>query len=146
MHFPVTHLPPPPPFTAFFPPPQDAKPIDNVFKVCCMLHNRLLKFDGLDRLGHAEEDWIAASLNDDDRRVDAQHNAFEQRMRLCPLHNPDTVREPAHFELRETLITHYRHAWLKKEVMWRLSASHTHQSTQSADPDEEEFDDEHYDI
>ena len=54
--------------------------------------------------------------------MDAQNDAFSQRVQFCALHNPDVIRDPAHFELRETLLTHYRQAWLKKEVLWRVSA------------------------
>lgn len=90
-----------------------------------MLHNRLLKFDGLDQLGAQEKDWIAAALNEDDRRIDGAHDEFMTRMQMCAIHNPDMEREETYFHLRESLIQHYSHAWRKKEVLWRKCASAT---------------------
>ena len=113
-----------------------------------MLHNRLLKFDGLDRLGRSEEDWIKASLTADDARIDAQHDAFCARMQSAAIDNPDMERQQGHFELRDLLMTHFRHAWMQKEILWRVCAkgSAHNRGRQSADhntydSDAEEFQD-----
>jgi len=36
--------------------------IEQLFKTCCHLHNRLLVHDGLDTIGDLESDWLAADL------------------------------------------------------------------------------------
>ena len=36
----------------------DAKTVERIFKTCCMLHNRLLHYDGLDTIGTLEDDWL----------------------------------------------------------------------------------------
>ena len=100
---------------------KDAQSIHNVFVVCCMLHNRLLKFDGLHNLGRSERDWIKASLTTDDERVDAQHAAWMQGMQRSAA-DPEVERHLAHFQLRDQLIAHYKYVWEHKMVLWRVTA------------------------
>ena len=100
---------------------KDAQSIHNVFVVCCMLHNRLLKFDGLHNLGRSERDWIKASLTTDDQRVDAQHAAWMQGMHRSAA-DPEVERHLAHFKLRDQLIAHYKYVWEHKMVLWRVTA------------------------
>ena len=127
---------------------KDAKAIHNVFVVCCMLHNRLLKFDGLHKLGRAEQDWIKASLTADDARVDAQNSAWtaDARRACAANHDVDVERHAAHFELRDQLMVHYRYCWQHQLVNWRVTAAqraarignaHAHLDP-NADPLEEE--------
>ena len=118
-----------------------------------MLHNRLLKFDGLDRLGRAEEDWIAAGLSEDDRRIDASNAAFAFRMQSGGTQTPEVDWHPAHDQLRETLITHYKHAWCRREVLWRVSAARSRglhatrfqEHDNARDPNEDLFEEEGFD-
>lgn len=105
--------------------------ITNVFRVCAMLHNRLLEHDGLDGIGKAEEDWLAADLSTDDARIFAQvaanQDAARQRHMPAGTGEEDAVDdddpEDDHFALRRALVTHFEHAWGKKEIMWKRSAA-----------------------
>ena len=36
---------------------KDVRDVEAVFKVCCVMHNMLLHYDGLDTIGMYEEDW-----------------------------------------------------------------------------------------
>eukprot|EP00965_Chrysotila_dentata_P081125 2677874-Pleurochrysis_carterae.AAC.1 len=40
--------------------------LDVMFKMCCMLHNMLLEFDGLADIGQDEADWTSADLEADE--------------------------------------------------------------------------------
>ena len=36
---------------------KDVRDVEAVFRVCCVMHNMLLHYDGLDTIGQYEEDW-----------------------------------------------------------------------------------------
>lgn len=77
--------------------------IDNLFFTCCILHNMLHAYDGLDVL-EADVDWAG---------VDGRHNPWERdpledASKLCLFQAPtEKVEvEAEHEELRRSLVTH----------------------------------------
>ena len=52
--------------------------IDNVFRMCCILHNRLLHWDGLANIGEFDGDWVSNDLLDTDRRRSDPNFSFNQ--------------------------------------------------------------------
>ena len=43
---------------------RSVKAIEKVFKVCCVLHNMLLKYEGRDIMGQLEQDWRELDFED----------------------------------------------------------------------------------
>ena len=108
--------------------------LTNIFKVCCMLHNMLLVDDGLDDIGDRPSDWAHADTDADDVRI--RRSMVEQGAEFTPrvVHAVDDARvgndtvaeaQSGYCVLQQDLITHYRVAWQKKEVMWAKGAVKT---------------------
>lgn len=103
--------------------------IDNAFFTCCILHNMLLQYDGLDTLWMDEDFWKALDPDDD---YDNDYDNFrrqDQRAMGRLVHklrdetwnygdDVETEIESEFFTLRHRLIVHYAEASRKKEIEW----------------------------
>lgn len=94
--------------------------IDNVFFTCCILHNMLHAYDGLDIL-EANVDWAGA---------DGRHNPWERHPQedasaQSPLTGAGTAerveKEAGHTQLKNKLVTHYTYRAKNKELCWLKS-------------------------
>eukprot|EP00965_Chrysotila_dentata_P042859 1422947-Pleurochrysis_carterae.AAC.2 len=127
---------------------QDTETLDNIFKTCCMLHNMLLVFDGLDTIGQEECDWTAADLDLDERRILSQRaqrdfaansELMHKRMHEVSFgagnNYPRTaeaneaagnlledMEQPSHYVLRDALIEHFHVQYVNRNLLWARSA------------------------
>ena len=109
--------------------------------VCCILHNMLLKHDGLDkRWEHGRVDPFhdgEGNLDVNDMNVvfarlrefaEVHHlnltldeNTDLTKVRpIAPIEEGEEEAEelPGHFELREVLIQHLNSLWLRRQLVW----------------------------
>ena len=103
---------------------------DNLFRVACMLHNRLQEHDGIADLGDHEDDWRPVNLAlDIDRRMRRLRAEAEHGASLPPLRHMFVVQEGdevqydmEHDVLHRKLVTHYTAARHLGEVKWLRTA------------------------
>lgn len=94
--------------------------IEDTFKTCCMLHNRLLHHDGLDTIGDAEADWLAAELTAEAQAAEcAKLDELVQRYKTVPssVDAPELEVDTEWGELRMQLVEHYSiglHQWCRR--------------------------------
>ena len=141
-----------------------AKDIDTTFKVCAILHNMLLQYDGLDTIGRFDTDYTSQEECDDDiavddfleslpttRELEEEAEQEDPRSRFTPVEQttlrpaytpvtPETdlglvgsqcvnidsevtEEDPDYETKRQILMTHFKHAWARKEVKWLKKAS-----------------------
>ena len=112
--------------------------IDNTFRACCVLHNILLRHDGLNTLGNSARHWHPQDGEVVRRRrlLDAVRVHRDRTTVRAPGGVPPT-REPGFGARREALIAHYNVARLKGEVGWVKCAAECR--IMDEDDGEEEF-------
>lgn len=84
--------------------------IENTFKTCCMLHNRLLHHDGLDTIGDAESDWLAAEFTPEVQlaeRTKLDELVKRYRNVRSSIDSPELEIDTEWGELRMKLVEHY---------------------------------------
>ena len=106
--------------------------IDNTFRVCCMLHNMLCRYDGLADIGSLPSDWKAAPLALDDLRIVMPSNHVLPEDLISPPPLTDTLatgggsctveRDPECGVLQEQLVAHFKVAFERKEILWKKTA------------------------
>jgi hypothetical protein len=103
--------------------------IDNMFWTCCILHNLLIEYDGLDRLWEEDPDAEPDEENDlmtlQEERAAARVGgdvdmtlATVPTATVLPLLAEEVEEELNFFSLRSNLITHFTVAKQKGEVHW----------------------------
>ena len=110
--------------------------MDNQFRFCCALHNMLLKYDGYDTMGCADDHWIMHDAELDEVRIqrDQQqqvgaHGPSPPPPASVPTLDPKapnstTVEyEESYWELRDKLVFHFGVAHSKAEIAWLKPAS-----------------------
>ena len=110
--------------------------IDNVFRACCVLHNILLRHDGLNTLGTSARHWHPQGGEALDRRrqLDAVRIHRDRTTVRAPQGVPPE-RDHGFNARREALIAHYNYARSRGEVGWVKCAAECH----VLDDAEEEF-------
>ena len=93
--------------------------IDNIFRACCVLHNILLRHDGLNTLGTSARHWHpqGGDVLDRRRQLDAVRIHRDRSTVRAPQGAPPQ-RDPGFNARREALIAHYNYARSKGEVGW----------------------------
>ena len=61
--------------------------MDNVVRVCALMHNMILEHTDQHTIGEREGDWIFADLDMDEARIAAQQQARQGQQ--VPNHNPN---------------------------------------------------------
>ena len=103
--------------------------VERVFKTCCHLHNRLLRWDGLDTIGYDAADWVAEDLDEEEVKQERtklaklvhryKHVVPEKDYQGCDATSKD---KQLWGQLRLQLIEHFQHSqqgWLKTAVACR---------------------------
>jgi hypothetical protein len=96
---------------------QDEKRVDTLFHACCILHNMLLEWRGLDRFEGTTQWAGSAGYHDAFARANTQEDLT--RMGLAPVPRP--VRELGHAELRAKLVRHIAVQEEAGELAWLRS-------------------------
>lgn len=110
---------------------QDSRKMDNQFRVCCMLHNILLKSDRYDTIGDQEDDWLVYDPSVDTMRMERDAQAREvsaAESPSCVLEDsaPNTNEveyEDDYWHLRDRLCYHFNVTHDRGEIRWMKSAS-----------------------
>ena len=104
----------------------DTYKVDNLFRFLLSLHNRLQRHYGLDRVGCQSTDWKAANTDLDEKLI-AEQGGFGGVPFLvndAAVGNETTPEfEASWSSLRGALVTHFRVAFEKKEILWRKTAA-----------------------
>ena len=100
---------------------------DNIFFVTCMLHNRLLRHDGLDDIGKHESDYKRVTAKVDRSRVHAAGGLHAPANAAglyadAPEEGEASQYDPAHDSLFKKLVGHFQIAWGRREVKWLRTA------------------------
>lgn len=107
---------------------QDKDDIDNMFFTCCILHNMLHAFDGLDELEPAVNWGGKEGLHDVwDNRPDLNEGSTGTRTMDVNDDDPATRPEVSHFALKNALIQHFEYRRLNKDLRWLRHANRGHQ-------------------
>ena len=103
----------------------DPTQVDNLFRFCISLHNRLQRYHGLHTLGDLPTDWELANVDRDEARlIQGSDGELPHIVDLDALGNVTVPEfESGWGSLRAKLITHFRIAWQKKELLWLKPAS-----------------------
>ncbi len=118
---------------------QEQSDVDNAFVTACIVHNMILKFDGLDRLWEADVNWERLNPNSDDDEDDEDEPADETFLNIT-VHDPSTfvptyvedlipldeVRDFSYdkqgFELMRSYLANHLHLTYKcGELRWPLT-------------------------
>ena len=102
--------------------------MDNIFKMCAMMHNMILEHNDQHTIGEREGDWTVADLEMDEQRVAEQQKAAQGQH--VPHHVNDGLVgndvepevECGYWQFRAALVTHFNYKWEKAEVEWLKSA------------------------
>lgn len=95
---------------------RDKKAIDNVFFACCILHNILHAYDGLDEL-EADVDWAGADGCHDPWIVDPATDVTSFGDQSGG--GKETVEvESAHAVLRKKLVTSFAYRKKHNDIVW----------------------------
>ena len=96
-----------------------------IFKVCCMLHNRILRERGFHLQGDLDEHWDKADVQMDQDRINSQAAAGSVPVGVPrPVDNSLVGNDVAvqydneFFVKRQQLLTHYAVSYEKCEIMW----------------------------
>ena len=103
----------------------DPNQIDATFRMCCALHNILLRHDGRDTIGHYDTDWCTRG----DPTLAQREDVWAERCKhvVRGPHNEsacNSQREAGHAVLREQLIAHFGVAKARRELAWPKPATH----------------------
>ncbi len=113
---------------------QSAQCIEDAFTTCCILHNMLLKFDGLDRRWENDIDWeeLNPQVANSDEGYDEDDIEISQNARIVtrlrsnrhitpPSHGVNVINEDIddgfHMK-RHKLAMHFSYCWKKRLVRW----------------------------
>ena len=105
--------------------------IDNAFFTCCILHNMILMYDGLDSRWEENIDWDALDPFDDETgnpdvvnraalllsRV-SDSNSYLHSNRVIPGNETQREEELSHEIRRGALVTNFEQRFLKQSVSW----------------------------
>jgi hypothetical protein len=106
--------------------------VDNCWFTACILHNRLMQFDGLDKRWEAGADYGKRDGLFNDLAENEEVLERHAQARMTSVH-PDTdhtrmgagrgeywmgtvEREPGHFTLKAQLVEHYNVCWAKRDL------------------------------
>ena len=104
---------------------------DNLFRVACMIHNRLQDHDGISDLGSLDSDWKPVNFGRDHRRRLARIRQVAGAGGVLPSGRMDFVAggegdevqyEFAHDALHTKLVSHFAYARERGEVRWMHTA------------------------
>lgn len=95
---------------------RDKEDIDNVFFACCILHNMLHSYDGLDEL-EENADWAGLDgLHDPDvAPPEVDHSSVGIRQNSG---SHEVEVESAHHDLKNKLIAHYSYRRQQGDITW----------------------------
>lgn len=107
----------------------NAKEITNIFHVCCILHNMLLEFDGLDQFTEAQWERLYPQQRAQGDEEDFDDEGEPVEIEPMPaanmsvwrgfIHNVVVVEEDISFHAkRNVLVTHFNKAYRLGQVFW----------------------------
>jgi hypothetical protein len=104
--------------------------IGTIFKVCAILHNKLLDYDNLDDIGQEEEHWIEADVRATREALANRHcPAAEDKdysylgEPFVPLGLPTLEEERRHHGLKDALLEHFTYVKTSGQLRWLKTAS-----------------------
>lgn len=106
--------------------------IGTIFRVCAILHNRLLDYDNLDDIGQEEEHWIEAdaratreALVESNRHCPAAEDKDYSYLSepFIPLGLPGLEEERRHHGLKDALLEHFTFVKTTGQLRWLKTAS-----------------------
>jgi hypothetical protein len=104
------------------PPTSDLEHFDDTIFACAMLHNQLLRHDGLSNPRISARYWKPANTDLDLQRIEAEHSSgqgYEHPVNNAAAGN---ITEPElqseYLELQSQLVTHFKQQWQKEALLW----------------------------